>query len=236
VNTSVIELTDIVKDYRGLRPLRVRHLTLGPGEQVALLGVDRITAEVFINLVTGATLPDQGQVRAFGRLTTEIPDADTWLAGADRFGIVSERAVLLEELSVLQNLAMPFSLEIDPPSSDVVPKAAGLAAEAGIVEAERQASVASLTPLSRMRVRLARSLAFGPEVLLVEHPTAGLPRSDIAELAEQIRRVAEARQIAALNLTADREFADRVAGRVLTLEPATGRVSTGGRGWFFRHR
>jgi ABC-type lipoprotein export system ATPase subunit len=191
-----------------------------------------VTAEVLINLITGAALPDQGYVRAFDRSTAEIPDGNAWLEAVDRFGIVSERAVLLEALSVVQNLSMPFSLEIEPPPADIERQARKLADEAGIVEADRVRPVAELPPLGRARVRLARALAFDPDVLLVEHPTAGLPRADVADLARQIRRVAETRGAAGLTMTADPEFAAEVASRVLTLEPATGRLRERRRGWF----
>ena len=51
-----------------------------------------------------------------GRPTSAINDSADWLATVDRFGIVSERAVLLDQLTVIQNLAMPFTLDIEPPS------------------------------------------------------------------------------------------------------------------------
>ena len=76
-------------------------------------------AETFVNLVTGATLPDRGEVTIFGRPTTAIDDSADWLSVVDRFGIVSERAVLLDALSVIQNLSIPFTLDIDPPPDDV---------------------------------------------------------------------------------------------------------------------
>jgi hypothetical protein len=68
------------------------------------VGLDQVAAEVFTNLVTGAILPETGDIRVFGRPTSAIADSDDWLATVDRFGIVSERAVLLDQLSVLQNL------------------------------------------------------------------------------------------------------------------------------------
>ena len=64
--------------------------------------------------MTGASLPDEGDVRVFGRSTAAVSDGDEWLASLDRFGIVSERAVLLEGATLMQNLALPFALDIDP--------------------------------------------------------------------------------------------------------------------------
>jgi hypothetical protein len=65
-------------------------------------------------MATGASLPDRGDVRLFGRSTSAIADSADWLSVVDRFGIVSSRAVLLDALTVVQNLAMPFTLEVDP--------------------------------------------------------------------------------------------------------------------------
>ena len=61
-----------------------------------------------------------------------IADGDEWLASLDRFGIVSPRAVLLDAATLLQNLAMPFTLEIDPIPAGVADRAAALGREAGI--------------------------------------------------------------------------------------------------------
>jgi len=220
----VLELTGISKKYGALRPLRVEHLVISPGEQVALLGLDQPAAEVLINLLTGASLPDSGEVRIFGRAATAITDSEDWLSTLDRFGIVSERAALLEPMTVMQNMAVPFSLAIEPPPPDVIDKASALARAVGLGESNWEQRVGDLDPLSRMRVRLGRALAFEPGVLLLEHPSATLPRDQVIPFGVNVRLVAERRGIAALTLTADGEFAGAVSTRALALEPATGRI------------
>ncbi len=232
----VLELSAVVKNYGGLRPLRIEQFALAAGEQTAIVGLDAPGAEVFINLVTGATLPEQGVVRAFDRATSEIADADAWLAAADRFGIFSERAVMLDSLSVVQNLAMSFSLEIEPPSPDVERQAHALADEVGLDHENRVRRVADVDPLARARVRLARALAFNPEILLLEHPSAGIARNHLPALGRQICDLAAARRFASVTLTADADFAADLASRVLTLEPGTGRLREARRGWFSRPR
>ncbi len=229
----VLELQGVSKDYRGLRPLRIASLSVAAGEHVALVGFDQSTAEVFVNLVTGASLPDQGSIRLFGRATTDITDSADWLTVVDRFGIVSRRAVLLDALSVVQNLAMPFTLDVEPPSADVRERAVALARETGLAESTFDRPIAELDPAGVLAVRLARAIALDPAVLLFEHPTADVARGDIVELAARCRRVASKRAIATVALTADREFAEAAATRVLTLEPATGRLASG---WFSRFR
>jgi ABC-type transporter Mla maintaining outer membrane lipid asymmetry ATPase subunit MlaF len=232
--TPTLELSGVVKDYRGLRPLRLERLVVEPGEQLALLGFDRVTAELFVNLVTGATLPDAGEVRLFGASTSSITDSAEWVRLCDRFGIVSERAVLLDGLSVIQNLAVPFTLEIEPPSAAVQAQAAALAAEVGLPPDIRERRVGDLDGAARTRVRLGRALALDPSIVLLEHPSAAVPRDKVGLIARDIQRIIRERNAAALTLTADPEFARAVAGRVLALQPATGELSESPPGWLAR--
>ena len=234
MTSAVLELTEVSKAYGGLRPLRVQQLTVGRAEQVAIVGFDQPSAEVFVNLVTGATLPDAGTVSLFGRSTLAIADSADWLAVVDRFGIVSARAVLLDALTVIQNLAMPFTLDIEPPADDIRERAARLAAEVGLAQRAWARPVGDLDAVSRARIRLARALALDPGVLLLEHASAGLGPESARAFAADVRAIAGHREAAVIAITADAAFAGAVAARVLTLEPATGRLAERRRRWFGR--
>jgi ABC-type polar amino acid transport system ATPase subunit len=74
------------------------------------------------------------------------------------------------------------------------------------------------------RVRLGRAIALDPAVLLLEHATARVPPEALAPLAAEIRALAARRGFALIAATADERFAQAIASRVLTLEPATGRL------------
>jgi ABC-type transporter Mla maintaining outer membrane lipid asymmetry ATPase subunit MlaF len=225
VTRHVLELTEISKSYGGLRPLRIQQLTVSAGERVALLGFDQPMAEVFVNLATGALLPDRGTVLVLGRPTSAIVDSSEWLTVVDRFGIVSDRAVILDGMTVLQNLAMPFSLDIEPPSDEVRVQAEGLAREVGLPQPTWNAPVGNLDAPGRVSVRLGRAIALDPAVLLLEHPTATIGQAPTAGLGSRIRALAERRGAAVVALTADQTFAGSLGGRTLRLDPATGRLS-----------
>ena len=228
----LVELTALSKDYHGLRPLRIEKLTIAEGEQAAILGMDQPMAETFVNLVTGALLPDRGEVVIFGRATASIDDSEEWLAVVDRFGIVSERAVLLEALSVVQNLSIPFTLEIDPPPADVRERAVLLAREVGLPESDWARPVAELDAAGRLRIRLARALALEPKVLLLEHASAGLSPEAAARIGSDVRQIASWRRCALIAATADEPFARAVAARVLRLDPASGCLAERRHNWF----
>ncbi len=229
---AAIAVSGVTKNYGGLRPVRLASLAVRPGERVAITGVDAPAAEVLVNLLTGATLPDEGEVRLFGRATAAISDAEDWLATLDRIGMVSPRAMLADELTVEQGIAMAFTLSLEPVPAAVAADAARLAREAGIGEADLHASLAGATPLVKARCRLARALATSPAVLVLEHANALVPEGAGA-WGREIAAVAGARGMALLALTADERFARAVADTVFALDAATGRLTARGgwRGW-----
>jgi len=225
MTAPILELSNVSKAYGGLRPLRVRALSVIPGSVVALAGFDQTTAEVFVNLVTGATLPEEGIVRVFGRPTSEIADSADWLATVDRFGIVSERVVLLDQFTPLQNIAMSLTLDVEPLPADVRERVEELARVAGLDDQAFDRPVGESGVALRHRVRLARALATSPAVLLIEHPVAGLEPPEIGPLAGDIARAAETGAVAVIVLAADASTATPFATQVLTLNGGTGELT-----------
>ena len=235
MTAPALELAGVSKSYGGLRPLRIQQLTVAAGEHVALMGLDQPMAEVFMNLVTGAWLPEHGDVKVFGQPTAAIADSAEWLTVVDRFGIVTERAVLLDALTLLQNLAVPFTLDIEPMPDDVARRAAELARELDIPSSQWEQPVGALDAAGRARVRIARALALDPPVILLDHPTATLDRDEVVPIGEHLRAVATRRGAAIVAVTADQTFAAAVAGRLLTLDASTGRLTESRRSrWFGR--
>ena len=234
--TAALEISGVVKDYKGLRPLRIEQLTALPGEQIALFGLDAPAAEILINLITGTTLPDRGEIRVFGERTSDIQDSDAWMTFVDRLGIVTERAVLLDALSVAQNLAIPFSLEVEPLPLDLRTRAVTLAHEVGLAASLLDSPVGGLEQTARLRVRLGRALALNPVLVLIEHPSSNVSRDQIAPLGRDIRATMTKRGATAITLTADKDLAQAIADRALKLEPGTGRLTALGVSWLDRFR
>lgn len=226
--TPLLDITGLVKHYQGLRPLRVAGLRLGRGDRYALAGFDAGAAEALVLLITGAALPDTGEVHVLGRNTREIATDTEWLLSLDRFGLVTARAVLIESLPIAANMALPMTLSIDPVPDDVRQRVDQLAGEAGLPVARLTAAASTLSPEERVRVHLARALASDPLVLLLEHPTAGVDATASDALGATLRRVAETRGVAFIALTEDDRFARATGGTRLRLRPATGELAKEG--------
>jgi predicted ABC-type transport system involved in lysophospholipase L1 biosynthesis ATPase subunit len=218
----LVSVRNLTKNYQALRPLRVELLEVRRAAVIAVTGLDAQAAEMLVGLLTGAVLPDQGDVHLFGKSTRDVADSDAWLAMLDQVGIVTDRAVLIGQFSVEQNIAIPFTLQVDPPSEEIRGRVRQLAEEVGMSTAELSRPVAQSPPQVVARVHLARALALGPALLIAEHPSATLPREAVTAYARQLARAAQARQMAVLAITADGAFSDALGGQILTHDPASG--------------
>lgn len=220
----LIEVQGLVKEYQGLRPLRMRGLTINAGDVVAICGLDAIAAETFVHLITGATLPDSGDVLLFGRNTRSISDGGAWLKSLDSVGMITARGILIDAFTVLQNVAMSLTLDVDPIDPRVLPEAGALAREVGLDPAGFDVPTGRVAGDVKMRVHLARALALGPKILVGEHPSATLPRAAVPSFAEDLARVARSRGLGLMALTADETFAKALGGQRLVLNGATGEL------------
>ena len=163
MSEPLLEMAGVEKDYHTLRPLRIRELTVRAGDVFAISGIDMLGAETFVHLVTGATLPDAGDVTLFGRNTRAITDGEAWLKSLDGVGMITARGILIEAFTVLQNIALSLTLDVDPIDPRVIPQAGALARDAGIaanlfdLPAERRRPTSRCASTSRARSRLVRS-------------------------------------------------------------------------------
>jgi len=225
----LVDVRGVSKQYGGLRPLRLAALEVEAGDRIAVTGLDAPAAEIVVNLLTGATLPDEGEVRLFGRATAAISDAGDWLATLDRIGMVSPRAMLAGEFTVAQGIALAFTLSLDPIPGEVAADVERLARDAGLGAPDLATRISDAAPLVKARCRVARALASGPAVLLLEHANALVPEG-AAAFGREIATLAKTRGMAVLALTADEAFASAVADKVFILDAATGQLKPRG-GW-----
>jgi ABC-type uncharacterized transport system ATPase subunit len=202
----------------------VESLDVEAGRRVAVLGFDGPTAEVFVGLLTGASLPDEGRVVLMGRDTATITAPEDWFAALDRIGMVSVRAVMVGEMTVAQNIGLAFSLSVDPMAPELGDRVRRLSVEAGVPLDDLDRPLGATAASTVARCHLARSLASDPALLVLEHANALTTPADAQAFGRDVARVARERRLGVLAMTADGAFGDAVADRVLSLDPATGRL------------
>ena len=230
----LIEISGVSKEHGGVCPLRIASLVVNERDRRVITGLDQAAAETFFHLISGAALPDTGTILVAGADTRTIATDTEWLLSLDRFGFMTNRAVLLESLGVAANLALPMTLSVDPMSADVRAKVDALADEVELSRNRLGLKVAALTPLERTRLHLGRALGPGPSLLLLEHPTDGLV-NDIERQAfgNTLRAAGLRRDVGWIALSNDAIFARASGGRHEQLQPTTGELTRVRHWWFW---
>ena len=229
----IIQIAGLLKHFGALRPLRINALTVAAGDRITLHGLDSDSAEMLTLIITGASLPEEGTVTIAGRDTRDIETDTDWLTSLDVFGMVTTRAALMDSVALEANMALPFTLSIDPMPPQVREAVASLAAEVGLPAERLPAPVDQLGEAERARVHLARALALTPQVLLLEHPTARLTPPEAAAFGRVLAGIGERRKLAWLAISEDEAFATEAGGRRCRLAAASGEISAVTRPWRF---
>ena len=228
----LIKIDGLVKAYQALRPLRIAAFAVDRGDRIVLSGLDEHAAELFVYLVTGAALPDEGTVTVAGHDTRDIATDTEWLSSLDRFGIVTHRAILLEGMTVAANLALPLTVAIDPLADDVRARVGREASDVGLPADRLDRPAGELSPVERLRAHLARSVAVGPELVMLEHPTAPLDQGEQSSaFGQTLKTLSENRGFGWIAISEDEAFAAACGGDRRRLDAATGKIGQVKSGW-----
>jgi molybdate transport system ATP-binding protein len=203
-------------------------LTLGDGETLAVLGPNGAGKSTLLAVIAGLLRPDMGRSEVDGRILFDLPPASRngaagWTAPHRRgTALLAQEPLLFPHLSALENVAF------GPRSAGVPKPAAREAARRWLAEVDAE-GLASRRPgeLSggqAQRVAVARALAAGPDVLLLDEPMAALDIHAAPLLRRLLKRVLAGRR--AIIVTHDVLDAYMLADRVIVMED--GRITEEG--------
>lgn len=218
---TILSLRGVAKRFGGVRALDGIDLDIRAGEMVGVIGPNGSGKTTLVNLVSGLYRPDAGTIRFRDRDIAGEPAFRIARAGIGR-GFQAPR--LLDGLTVLDNVAVA---------------ATGTGAAAGSAEILslrlllrlRLGPVAPLLPGPlpggvRRRVEIARALAAGPSLLLLDEPAAGLTPAEQDELGEILAGL-NREGLAILVIEHSVAFLSRLAPRLVCL--VEGRIVADGR-------
>ena len=178
--TAILEARGVAKRFGGVIAVRGVDLDVGEGELLGLFGPNGAGKTTMFNLIAGAILPDAGQVLLQGRDITREP---AWRRA--RLGIARSFQIVrpFRALSVLENLlaAVPAGGQANNAAS-----ALDLLRRVGL-EARARDAAGDLTLGMLKRLEVARALAVGPRLLLLDEPLAGLAGQEAADLLRTVQ-------------------------------------------------
>ena len=174
----LLEATEVSKTYGAVVALKKASLAVRPGEVHALLGANGAGKSTLVKILTGAVLPDRGRIVVRGVERTSHSPAE---ARSNGLMSVYQEPTVIPDLDIADNLSLT-----DTP----VDAFRHWLNELGLPSLNLS-TVARRLPLASLRiVDLARALAIGPDLLLLDEITAALP----ANLSERVLEVVHQRR------------------------------------------
>jgi urea transport system ATP-binding protein len=194
LTSSLLYLDGVAVAFDGYKALRGLSLVLAPGEMRAIIGPNGAGKTTMMDVITGKTRPDTGDVYFEGRHDlTKLDETEIAQLGVGR---KFQKPTVFENHTVSDNILLAAK----------APRTVFATLFGGAAQQERETieRILSTIRLGDHRNRLAGSLSHGqkqwleigmllaqdPKLLLVDEPVAGMTDSETAETAELLKRIA----------------------------------------------
>jgi putative ABC transport system ATP-binding protein len=224
----MIRISDLEFRYDdGEFELSIPRLEIARGERVGVIGPSGSGKTSLLYLIAGIASPLGGRVCTGGVVLTELDDARRREFRIRRIGLVFQEFELLDYLSVLDNVLLPYritpSLRLD---SEARTRAHALAEQVGLAD-KLSRSPSSLSQGEKQRVAVCRALILEPELILADEPTGNLDPANKDRVLDILLDYAEARGSTLVTVTHDHDLLERF-GRVIDFKAFGGVASLAG--------
>jgi branched-chain amino acid transport system ATP-binding protein len=183
--STILALEKISKRFGAVVVANGIDLSLDDGEALGIIGPNGAGKTTLFSMITGTVAPDSGRVLFDGRdVTRETPERRCRAGIARSFQIPQP----FGGMTVFENLVVAAAFGGGKRERDVYAACAELLERCGLAEKANRPA-ASLTLLDRKRLELARALATGPRVLLLDEVAGGLVEHETAALVELVKQV-----------------------------------------------
>jgi branched-chain amino acid transport system ATP-binding protein len=232
----LLKVDGLEKHFGGIVALADYSVEILPGELIGLIGPNGAGKTTVFNLLSGVLRPTRGRIAMKGRDITGLrPDQNAAMGIARTF----QNIRLFNALSVIDNIKVALHAHHGRGFWQTIGhRPAFRRAEARLDAAAREAlDLFDLRPLAgetahnlpyglQRRVEIARAVAAGPELLLLDEPAAGLNPTESEELIAVIRRIHRDFGLAILLVEHDMNVVMSVCERIQVLD--RGRILAGG--------
>jgi putative ABC transport system ATP-binding protein len=203
----MIELRGVSKTVMsGTSPLTILHplhLTLPPGESLAITGPSGSGKSTLLGLIAGLDAPTSGRILIDGIDITDLgEDALARLRG-EKIGFVFQFFHLIPSLTALENVLVPMEIA---GRADAGARARALLDEVGLTGRGHHYP-SQLSGGEQQRVALARALANDPPILLADEPTGNLDSANGRHIMDLLLQVNRARRTTLVLVTHDASLA-----------------------------
>jgi len=179
-----IKIDKLSKSYGTQKALDAVSFSIQKGEVVGLLGPNGAGKSTLMKSVTGAIIPDGGDV-----LIDEYSVLKNPIETKKRIGFLPENNPLYFEMYVREYLN--FVADIRGQKKEVVEE---VIQKVGLTP-ESHKKIGQLSKGFKQRVGLAQAILSNPEILILDEPTNGLDPNQILEIREVIREIGKSKTV-----------------------------------------
>jgi branched-chain amino acid transport system ATP-binding protein len=185
---EVLEGERLTKYFGGLPALKDVSFTVARGEILGLIGPNGAGKSTLLNLINGIFSPSEGRVLFQGRDVTGLRPHEIAQRGVAR---VLQTPRSFASMTVLENVAIGSTFGGRDRNDKASPDRDGIEFFLDLVGLldKKDLAVEGLTLQERRMLELARALAMGPELLLLDEAMSGLNPSEMERAMGLIRRI-----------------------------------------------
>jgi putative ABC transport system ATP-binding protein len=197
-----IDFQYVNADFR----LKVDQLNFESKSKTAIIGPSGFGKTTLLNIISGISLPQSGNVNVDGKTVNHLADADRRTFRLKNIGFIFQDFKLLDYLKVFDNIMLPFRIN----------KAlnAGVQSRRRVFELSEALNIADklskypekLSQGERQRVAICRALINEPQIILADEPTGNLDPENKEKIMKILFDYVNDRQSMLITVTHDHEL------------------------------
>ena len=184
---QILQIEDLKFWYTGKGfQLEISNLKINKGSKVAILGKSGSGKTTLAHLISGILKPQSGLIRFMGQNISNLSDGERRAYRIKNIGFIFQEFELIEYLSVLDNLILPYKLNKSLSlNEETINRAKAIA---GRIEIENKLHKYpnQLSGGERQRLATARALITSPSLVIADEPTGNLDTQTANKVLNEI--------------------------------------------------
>ncbi len=182
---AILEVTELSKSFGSLKVIDDFDFHLGKGEALGIIGPNGAGKSTLFNLISGTLRANSGIIKFDGKDITQLSSHYRCRMGIGRSYQIPHP---FSGMTVFENVLVGGAFGSEQREVDCYEKCVQILEITGLIR-KANTLAGQLTLLERKRLELARAIATGPRVLLLDEIAGGLTEPEIQELIYTITSI-----------------------------------------------
>lgn len=211
--SALLEAKEVTKIYaKAQRPsLNKVSFSVSKSEFIAIMGASGSGKTTLLNVLSTIDIPTSGSITIDGINIKNLTDSGAADFRRDKLGFIFQEYLLLDSLTIFENIAVPLTLQKLPPKK--IENMVRSLAEAFGIDPQLNKYPNELSGGQRQRASALRTIVKRPSILFADEPTGALDSSSATDLLNTLKESNEALNTTILMVTHNAyaaSFADRI--------------------------